>query len=80
MVGKTCDNEKFLKSIKKEDWNDYTIKANGKHLVHIINGITTVDVTDNAKRNAAKGLLALQLHAGPPMKVQFKDIKLKNLK
>ncbi|MEC9092588.1 MAG: DUF1080 domain-containing protein [Planctomycetota bacterium] len=78
--GKTCDNNEFLKAIKKEAWNDYTIIAKGDHLLHIINGYTTVDVTDHEKRKVAKGILALQLHAGPPMKVQFKEIKMKILK
>jgi type 1 glutamine amidotransferase len=49
--------------------------------VHRINGRVTVDVTDNDPRKQVRlGVLALQLHAGPPMKVQFKDIRLKRLK
>lgn len=80
VTGTTCDNKKFLEAIKKEDWNDYKITAKGNHLVHTINGIVTVDVTDNHKQKVAEGILALQLHAGPPMTVQFKDIKMKVLK
>ena len=38
------------------------------------------EVTDNGPKKRRQGLLALQLHAGPPMKVQFKDIMLKRLK
>ena len=54
--------------------------AKGNHLIHEINGNVTVEVVDNheAKRKMS-GLLALQLHAGPPMTVQFKDIQLKDL-
>lgn len=80
VADKAFDNEAFLKSLKKEDWNDYTIIAKGNKLQHIINGTKTIDVTDNDKRQVAKGILAFQLHAGPPMKVQFKDVKLKVLK
>ena len=77
-VGETATDEEILGSIKKEGWNDYTIIAKGNHLVQKINGHTTVDVTDNQKsKRSMKGLLALQLHAGPPMLVQFKDIYLK---
>ena len=80
-VGTTCDEEKMLASIKKEDWNEYSITAKGNHLVQKINGFTTIDVTDNQSSKASeKGILALQLHQGPPMLVQFKDIKLKQLK
>ncbi|HEX5035364.1 MAG TPA: DUF1080 domain-containing protein [bacterium] len=81
VVGKTEDSAAILKDIKKEDWNEYTIIATGNHLIQKINGHTTVDVTDNEKeKSAASGILALQLHAGPPMKVQFKDIELKKVK
>ena len=79
-VGKTAVEKEILDSIKKEDWNEYTITAQGNHLVQKINGHTTIDVTDNESSKAAEsGILALQLHAGPPMLVQFKDIKLKKL-
>ena len=70
--------KEILAKLKKDDWNDYEITAKGNHLVQKINGLVTVDVTDEdeAKR-AMKGILALQLHAGPPMAVRFKDVMLK---
>jgi hypothetical protein len=81
VVGKIEDSAAILKDIKKEDWNEYVVIAKGNHLIQKINGHTTVDVTDNEKeKSTASGILALQLHAGPPMKVQFKDIELKKLK
>jgi hypothetical protein len=81
VVGTTCDEKEMLASIKAEDWNEYVIIAKGNHLIQKINGHTTIDVTDNQSDKAkAEGLLALQLHAGPPMLVQFTDIRLKNLK
>lgn len=74
-------NEEIVKAIKKEDWNDYVVIAKGNHLIHKINGLQTAEITDNQKDKAKeKGILALQLHAGPPMVVQFKDIKIKELK
>lgn len=79
--GSTCDEKAFLASLKKEDWNEYVVIAKGNHLVQKINGFTTVEVTDNqTEKSRAEGILALQLHAGPPMLVQFKDIQLKQLK
>ncbi len=72
------DSNEIQSKIKKEDWNDYEIIAKGNHLIHKINGQVTAEVIDNQKDKAAEsGLLALQLHAGPPMVVQFKDIELK---
>lgn len=81
VTGKVSEEKDIKDSIKKEDWNTLEVIAKGPHLIHKINGITTVDVTDNAEGKAkASGILALQLHAGPPMTVQFKDIQLKKLK
>ena len=68
-------------AIKKGDWNDYVIIAKGNHLIHKINGRVTIEVVDEESAKAAKsGVLALQLHAGPPMRAQFKDIRIKTLK
>ncbi len=72
------DSKELQGGIKKEDWNDYEIIAQGNHLIHKINGQVTAEVIDNQKDKAAEsGILALQLHAGPPMTVQFKDVRLK---
>ena len=71
------DSKELQASIKKEDWNDYEIIAQGNRLTHKVNGKVTSEVIDEeADKRAASGLLALQLHAGPPMTVQFKDIQL----
>ncbi len=80
VVGKTGDPKAIQDAIRKGDWNEYVVIAQGNHLVHKINGHVTVDVTDNdPQKQARSGILALQLHAGPPMTVQFKDIRLKHL-
>jgi hypothetical protein len=74
------DDQAILKAIKKEDWNHYTIIAQGNHLIHKINDIVTVDVTDNQpEKRSMSGLLAFQVHAGPPMLVQFRNIQLQRL-
>jgi hypothetical protein len=81
VLGSVGDSAAIQASIKKEDWNEYKVIAKGNHLQHFINGKQTVDVTDEDTQHAAKdGILALQLHAGPPMTVQFKDLLLKELK
>ena len=78
VVGKLGDKEAIGSTYKKSDWNDYVIIGKGNHLVHYLNGVQTVDVTDNDPKNRAlKGILALQIHAGPPMVVEFKDVRLK---
>src|SRR5262245_65358623 len=80
VVGSLGDPAAIQATIKKGDWNEYVIMAKGNHLQHFINGKQTVDVTDNCEsKRATNGVLALQLHQGPPMMVQFKDIRLMTL-
>jgi hypothetical protein len=80
VVGSVGDAAAIEASIKKGDWNDYVIIAKGNHLQQFVNGKQTIDVTDECEaKRAMSGVLALQLHAGSPMMVQFKDIRIKDL-
>jgi hypothetical protein len=80
VVGIMGKSDEIQAVIKKEDWNDYVIIVRGNHLTHVINGRITAEVWDDQSDKAAKaGILALQLHAGPPMSVQFKNIRIKKL-
>jgi hypothetical protein len=77
-TGSVGDSNEIQAAIKNEDWNDYKIVAKGNHVQHFINGKQTVDVIDKDAAHAPKeGILALQIHAGPAMVVQFKDLVLK---
>jgi hypothetical protein len=80
VVGKIGDPAKLAEKIKKNGWNQYRVIARGNHLQQIINGQLMCDITDNdAQKRRLRGIIALQLHAGPPMKVQFRNIRLKEL-
>ena len=80
VVEKFADTNEIQAKIKKEDWNEYHVSAKGFVFEHRINGVLTSVVTDEDKaQRRAKGLLALQLHVGPAMKVQFRNIKLKQI-
>lgn len=70
-----------LKSlIKANDWNEIRIVAKGNNLKHYINGALMSEVTDeDAKNGKASGLLGFQVHVGPPMKVQYRNIRFKTL-
>jgi len=79
-AGALTDAKEIKAAIKNKDWNEYVVVARGNHLIQKINGLMTADVTDDdEKRRAMEGLLGFQLHAGPPMKVQFKDVTFKVL-
>ena len=60
-------------------WNKLTIVAVGNRLIHKVNDVVTVDVTENHPNAIAKGHLGLQLHRGAPMKVEFKALKYRKL-
>ena len=65
------------KKVKKDDFNDYDIKCVGKHVTITLNGAKTVD--DDFPTIAHEGIVAFQLHAGGPMEVRFKDLRLEVL-
>ena len=78
VVGKLGDKAAIGATYKKGDWNDYVIICKGNHVQHYLNGIQTVDFTDNDEKGRCdSGILALQIHAGPPMWVEFKNIRIK---
>jgi hypothetical protein len=70
-----------LKShIKHEDWNKIRLVVKGNRLQHYVNNVLMSDVTDNDKINGkSSGLLGVQVHVGPPMKVEYRNIMLKKL-
>lgn len=58
-------------------WNEYTVIARGNHIIHQINGRTVYELTDYEKtKRAQSGLLGFQIHRGPPMVVEIKDVTL----
>ncbi|MCM4172083.1 DUF1080 domain-containing protein [Arenibacter sp. TNZ] len=66
--------------IKSEDWNACRLVIKGNRLQHYINGILMSDVIDNDSINRkSSGYLGLQVHVGPPMKVEYRNILLKSL-
>lgn len=71
-------DEDLKKLIKLDGWNHYRVVAKGNKLSHYINGTLMSETIDNQPSKAAtKGILALQIHTGPPMVVQFKNLRLK---
>ena len=78
VVGSVGDSAEIQSKIKKEDWNVYSVLADGFHFAHKINGVTTAECTDlDEQQRRDSGIIALQLHAGPPMLVQFRNIRIK---
>ncbi|MBX2920819.1 MAG: DUF1080 domain-containing protein [Chitinophagaceae bacterium] len=74
-------NTDSLKSlIKVNDWNEVRIVAKGNNLKHYINGVLMSEVTDeDTAHRKSSGLLGMQVHVGPPMKIQYKNLRYKVL-
>jgi type 1 glutamine amidotransferase len=79
VAGTLDDREKLLAAVKGTDWNDYQIIAKGGSVKLAINGVTMCELEDRDRKRIGRGWLALQIHVGAPMRVQFKDIFLKRL-
>jgi len=82
IVGKVADKDELIKAgyYKEKDWNEYHIIAQGNHIVQYLNGYQTIELIDNdPKGGSREGIFALQIHVGPPMVVEFKDISIKHL-
>ncbi|QDU40327.1 Cytochrome c [Maioricimonas rarisocia] len=69
-----------VESLDLTEWHEMTVIARGNHLIHKIDGVTTVEIIDEQEsEREMEGLIGLQVHRGPAMTVQFKDIQLKKL-
>ena len=74
-----ADPDSLKSLIKTGDWNESRIIAKGNRMRHFINGSLMCDVTDNdTNLRKMKGLIGFQVHAGPPMKVEYRNIRIKN--
>lgn len=65
--------------VNEGDWNEYVITVDGPRIQQELNGHTTVDYTETSDEAPTSGVIALQLHVGPKMRIWFKDIELKPL-
>lgn len=75
------DQQGYEKLFKLDDWNDVVIVGQGNRILHYLNGMLILDFTDDEPQLALReGIVALQLHAGKPMWVEFKNIRLNDLK
>ncbi|MEC3879028.1 3-keto-disaccharide hydrolase [Parapedobacter sp. 10938] len=74
------DRDSLRTLIKENDWNEIRIVAKGNQLEHYINGTLMSKVVDDDVANRKlEGALGFQVHVGPPMKIEYRNIRLKNL-
>ena len=67
-----------LKALIKPDWNELHLVVKGNHMKHYINGTLMSETTDNDTINRkSSGVIGLQLHVAPKMKVEYRNVRLK---
>lgn len=80
IIGVTGSKEALTTFIKNDDWNEYYLIVRDNIMIHMINGhVMSVVIDDDKKNRVIKGYIGVQVHVGPPMKVEYRDIRLKEL-
>ena len=75
----TIGDSSQLAAVATDDWNSAHISARGNTLVHMLNGrLMSIVIDDDAPNRAMEGLIGVQVHVGPAMKVEYRNIRLKN--
>jgi hypothetical protein len=69
--------EKGSTVVRHNDWNDVEILCDGDHIQIKLNGLVTADIHDSL---SLEGVIAFQLHRGPPMQARFRNVMIKELK
>jgi hypothetical protein len=73
------DQAKMKDVVKPGDWNDYVIRAEGRRIQLWLNGVATVDYTEGDPGIEPSGVIAVQIHSGPPSEAWYKDITIVEL-
>jgi Domain of Unknown Function (DUF1080) len=80
ITGSSGSSDSLKIQIRNADWNEYHLIIKGNRLLHYINGVLMSDVTDNDTTNRRlSGSLGVQVHVGPPMKVEYRNFRIKKL-
>jgi hypothetical protein len=80
LIGTPGEGEALKAFIKVGDWNQFHVIARANVLIHAMNGhIMSMLIDDDMQNRAMEGLIGFQLHVGPPMKIEFRNIWLRSL-
>ncbi len=73
------DSVKEDELVRNGEWNDYVIRCEGPRVQLWLNGVQTVDFTETDDNIEREGVIAVQIHSGPPSEAWYKDIRIKSL-
>ena len=78
-VLKGPDQQKMAQVVRTDEWNDYVIRAEGKRIQLSLNGVPTVDFVEDDPSVAARGVICVQIHSGPPSEAWYRQIVVADL-
>ncbi|MEN8703113.1 MAG: DUF1080 domain-containing protein [Polaribacter sp.] len=80
IISSIGNKKDLIASVKNNDWNTIHIIVKDNKMQHFVNSVLISEVTDlDTKNRSNKGFIGVQVHTGPPMKVEYKNILLKSL-
>jgi hypothetical protein len=80
IIGSLGDIKELEAFIKADDWNQYHLIVRGNTLIHILNGhVMSVVIDDDTENRRFDGELGVQVHVGPPMKIEYRNFRIKKL-
>jgi len=80
LIGSLGDTNELKSSIKSEDWNALDLIARGNTIVQLLNGrLMSMLIDDDTAGRKLDGLIGIQCHLGPPMKIEVRNVRLKKL-
>ena len=80
MVTETKEKTELISKVKSNDWNEVHLIVKGNKMQHYVNGVLFSEVTDLDEINRSlKGYIGVQVHVGPPMKIEYRNIRLRSM-
>ncbi len=77
VIGSLGDAKELESFIKTDDWNAYHLIVRGATMIHILNGhVMSVVIDDDTENRRFDGLLGVQVHVGPPMKIEYRNFRI----
>ena len=78
IVGTVGNKDELASVIKDDDWNEYHLIALGNVMTHLVNGrVMSIVYDEDPEARSSDGLLGIQVHTGPPMKIEYRNFRLK---
>ncbi len=79
LLGESLNRPEMIKKLKADDWNQYEIRCEGKRIQLLVNGVKTLDYTEADNSIPQFGIIAVQIHSGPPSQAWYRNIQIAEL-